>query len=534
MTSILVITLMNNLVKRGVLLFFGLFPATFSLVGQPTAVIYNENFNSGIGGWTIGGYNASWSYGIPTLPNIVANGTPCLATGDAGIAQAEPFTACLPVPGPSTNGNYYNCCERSFVESPSINLTGVTSPLLSLDINLYCEQTFDGAKVQLSINGGLSWQDIGTYNSGTFQVFPSTINCREQNWYNKNNVNYLSGTSGGCGTVSYTFGGDKNGWSGGCAQAASGACSSPDVHGTNGWVTATHCIVEAANKPNVKIRVVFGAGSQVFSDGIAIDNVKISDVFPIVNFTSSQLPSCGPEIAFTNNSDCAASWNWNFGHPGFPDNTSTSSDPIHLFPAPGIYSIALTAVDYCGGTSLITKLITVTEGLAPRIDSVKATSSGLCNSATDSILIYLAPLFQGTPPFSVYYNYNGNNSTLNGLTGNPLLISGLQPGSYSSIQIDDANGCETNFSGSVTISFNNDSLELITSNDTTILAGGSAQLMASTNIASSFSWTPIEGLDNPSAATTIASPENTTTYTIIATDINGCTAISEFWFILMM
>jgi hypothetical protein len=155
--------------------------------------------------------------------------------------------------------------------------------MLSLDINLFCEQTFDGAKVQISLNGGLSWQDVGSYSSSTYQVFPNALNCREQNWYNKNNINYLNGTSGGCGAVSFSLGGTNSGWSGGCAQAASGACISNDIHGTNGWVTATHCIPQAANQTSFKLRIGFGSGSQVYSDGIAFDNVKILDVYPVVN-----------------------------------------------------------------------------------------------------------------------------------------------------------------------------------------------------------------------------------------------------------
>nr|HMT29670.1 gliding motility-associated C-terminal domain-containing protein [Bacteroidia bacterium] len=474
-----------------------------------------------------GGYNASWSYGIPSLPNIVSNGSPCFATGDAGVAQNEPFTTCLPVPGPTLIGNYYNCCERSFVESPSINLTGISSPLLSFDFNLFCEQTYDGSKVQLSIDGGSSWQDIGTYNSGTFQTFPSSVNCRETNWYNKNNINYLTGTSGGCGAVSYSLGGNNSGWSGGCAQAASGACLSPDVHGTNGWIQATHCIPAAANKPDVKIRFAFGAGSQVFSDGIAFDNVKILNVFPVVNFAGAQVPSCDPEFAFQNNSDCAQSWNWNFGHPSFPGNTSTDQDPVHIFPAAGSYSVTLTAVDFCGGSTAFSKQITVADGNGPVIDSVTTSGSGLCNSAMDTLSIYLSSMQNGTPPYEVSYSFNGTPNTVSSLTGNPILITGLQAGVYSSINITDAGSCEDSYSGNAQIPYNGDSLQITISNDTTITVGGEVNLSVTANISSSFQWTPTVGLDDPSSANPIASPDITTTYSVVVTDINGCSENSS-------
>ncbi len=516
----------NSMVSYYVLLYF-LLLLSIQVSAQSTSTVYSENFNSGNGGWVIGGYNSSWSYGVPTLPNIISNGSACFATGDAGVAQVEPFTSCLPVPGPSPNGNFYNCCERSYVESPSINLTGINSPLLSLDINLFCEQTYDGSKVQLSVDGGNTWDDIGSYNSGVFLNFPNAVNCREQNWYNKNNINYLTGSSGGCTAVSFQFGGDKNGWSGGCSQSASGACTSPDNHGTNGWVTSTHCIQQAANKSNVKIRVAFGAGSQVFTDGIAFDNVRILNVYPVVNFNSSQVVSCDPEITFVNTSDCAQSWNWNFGHPGSPGNSSTDQDPVHVFPSPGSYQITLNATDFCGGISTFTKTIQVNDGVAPKIDSVTTSDAGLCNSAIDSLKIYLSSAYTGTTPYTVSYLFDGSVQSQSGLTGNPILITGLQAGIYSSITILDLLGCEIIFPGTAVIPFNNDSLVLVTSNDTTILAGGSATLMASTNIPSTFSWNPITGLDNPLSSITNANPENTTTYTVTVIDSNGCTGSSE-------
>jgi len=509
------------------LFIFAIVTAAMPVHAQSTSTVYSENFNSGNGGWVIGGYNSSWSYGIPTLPNIASNGTACFATGDAGVAQIEPFTSCLPVPGPSLNGNYYNCCERSYVESPSINLTGITSPMLSLDINLYCEQTYDGAKVQLSVDGGNTWDDIGAYNSGVFLNFPSAINCREQNWYNKNTINYLTGSSGGCTAVNFQFGGDKNGWSGGCSQSASGACTSPDNHGTNGWVTSTHCIQQAANKSNVKVRVAFGAGSQVFTDGISFDNVRILNVYPVVNFTSSQVVSCDPELTFVNTSDCAQLWNWNFGHPGSPGNSSADQDPVHVFPSPGTYQVVLNATDFCGGIATFTKSVQVADGVAPKIDSVTTSDAGLCNSAVDSLKIYLAPAYPGSAPYNISYMFDGALQTQSGLTGNPILISGLQPGVYSSITVSDVLGCEVNFPVNAIIPFNNDSLEIETSNDTTLLAGGTVTLFASANIPSTFSWTPVTGLDNPNSAATLATPENTTTFTVTAIDSNGCTASSE-------
>ncbi len=498
--------------------------AEFS-IAQTTVVVYTENFNSGTGGWVIGGFRPSWKYGIPTLPNIVSNGTNCFVTGDAGAAIAEPFAGCLPVAAPTTNGNYYNCCERSFVESPVIDLTGVSSPLLSLDINVHCEQTFDGAKVQISLNGGTSWQDIGSYNSSTYLVFPEIINCREQNWYNKNNVSYLTSTSGGCGNVNFSFGGGNSGWSGGCAQSGNGACGSNDIHGTNGWITASLCIPQAANKPSFKMRIVFGSGSQVYSDGIAFDNIKISDVYPVVNFSGNQSPDCRPVYQFTNTTDCGQTWLWNFGHPGLPGNTSTDANPIHEFPAAGTYTVTLESTDFCGGSKTFSKPVVVAAGSAPVITSVVPSPTLLCDSTSGSVSINF--ISTGTPPYTISYIYKNNVISVPGLTGNPILISGLSPGIYGVFTVTDANSCSNTLTGTIEIIFTNDNLSVSASGDTLIKPGESVNLEVTVSIPSTFVWFPYATIDDPNSSTPVVTPLETTTYAVTATDTNGC-SLSDF------
>jgi len=54
----------------------------------------------------------------------------------------------------------------------------------------------------------------------------------------------------------------------------------------------------------------------------------------------------------------------------------------------------------------------------------------------------------------------------------------------------------------------------------TIGAGSTSQLSATG--ADSYSWLPVETLDNPAIATPVASPTATTTYTVIGTSADGC------------
>lgn len=60
--------------------------------------------------------------------------------------------------------------------------------------------------------------------------------------------------------------------------------------------------------------------------------------------------------------------------------------------------------------------------------------------------------------------------------------------------------------------------------NTKINQGESTQLIAVETSGASFSWSPAEGLSNTSSNAPVASPTETTTYTVTTTGLNGCTA----------
>jgi hypothetical protein len=62
--------------------------------------------------------------------------------------------------------------------------------------------------------------------------------------------------------------------------------------------------------------------------------------------------------------------------------------------------------------------------------------------------------------------------------------------------------------------------EVIISDDVTIIVGTSTEIFASGG--ETYSWTPTDYLSNPNIANPLASPEETTTYTVTVTDANGC------------
>ncbi len=99
----------------------------------------------------------------------------------------------------------------------------------------------------------------------------------------------------------------------------------------------------------------------------------------------------------------------------------------------------------------------------------------------------------------------------------------LSPDTYS-VNVTDENGC----TASDAVNINQpDSLIVTAGNDTTTFVGYSVTLYV-TNITGgngneNYQWLPDADVTNPQSASTSASPDATTTFTVTVTDDNGCT-----------
>ena len=101
---------------------------------------------------------------------------------------------------------------------------------------------------------------------------------------------------------------------------------------------------------------------------------------------------------------------------------------------------------------------------------------------------------------------------------------GLQQGTHI-VTVSDANGCTTTRTSVLTAIFN---LQTTAKGDTTIYLGESAPLRARTNAFNgiTYTWQPAEGLSCVACRNTIATPTETTVYTVVATNADGCTDAS--------
>ena len=370
-------------------------------------------------------------------------------------------------------GAFYNFGQMSWLESPCFDLSGMDHPWIGFQVFWEVERQFDGLGLQVSTDGGLTWANVGAWGD--------PVDCLNDNWFNTGNINNL------------TLATPRHGWSGRVGPTQ-GSCAGG--FGSGQWVEAKHCVPAAANEAQVKFRFLFGAGTTCNSyDGIAIDD-----------FLLQEAPSTDADFTFTCNgltvdfarqaTPCPTGFSWDFGDPGSgAQNTSTQQNPGHTYPGPGTYNVTLTVNGPCSDPGTLTIPVTILEVSATATDA-------LCSGGTGSALA----LATGTSA-PVQFDWQPG-----GLTGDS--VGNLAPGTYT-VTASVPDGCPAQ----ATVTVNEPQpVVLQAMNDTTVCPGTTLDLTASASGGAGgfqYGWNPA----GPQLA-----PAQPGTYTVTATDANGCTS----------
>lgn len=207
---------------------------------------YYEEFEGGTGGWVAGGASSTWQLIEPT--GFAIYGAPPATPGSLKSWTTE------------GDFGYYNLNEKSYVISPCFDFSSLVIPYLEMDINWDTQMYSDGAKMQYTTDGGLTWNDLGNVGEG-------------ENWYNSYNVYAMWPTY-------YIF--DYRGWDG----------------NSGGWKHAYLDLSFLAGTPSVRLRIVFASDSYWnYNDGFAFDNIKIADPFPNdIGVVAFDAPESGPSL----------------------------------------------------------------------------------------------------------------------------------------------------------------------------------------------------------------------------------------------
>lgn len=368
-------------------------------------------------------------------------------------------------------GSFYSLGQASYLESPCFDFTNVPNPWISFKVFWETERQYDGANLQYSLNGGTSWINVG--------AFGNPVDCLNDNWYNYATITNLNGAT------------PKHGWSG-RVGATMGSCVGG--FGSQQWVEAKHCLLGCAGQPNVLLRFLFGSGTSCNGyDGVAVDDILI-DQAPI-SASAAALPCTSDTVSFTSViNGCGSIVAWDFDDPGSgAANTSVLPAPTHVFSGPGSYAVTLHVSGPCGIDLFDTVLVAIQ-------DVVLTTVDPLCSDGTGSASVVVS----GAPgPPTITWQPGGQAGAS---------VSGLAPGNYT-VEVTDPAACASSVAFAITAPA---PVDIVASNDTAICSGSAVLLQANASGGTpgySVVWSP----SGPAVA-----PTTTSTYTVTATDANGC------------
>jgi len=213
---------------------------------------YSENFQDGQAYWAAYGENSSMQLGSPmgAVIDEAASGTFAWAT--------NPY------------GNY-NAGELSWVESPCFDFSGMPNPVLDLFLNYHTPNGLDGAAIDYSIDGGLTWNRLEPRSSDLAWF-----------WYNHNNISGLA-----------TKTGNGRGWSG----------------LSNGWLNPRIVLPEeVGNQSAVRFRFIFAAQEVALDfEGVAFDMVSVYGAQHDVGVTAFMQPQTSCSLSEEQNVTVAVS-----------------------------------------------------------------------------------------------------------------------------------------------------------------------------------------------------------------------------------
>lgn len=464
------------------ILFYLLLTIGHNVHGQCIAAFpYVEDFENGPAWTTTSIANGDWAWGAPNHTYV--------------IKSAGSGSKCWSVGG--LTGAFYNFSEQSYVKSPCFDFTNLKYPHIKFKLFYDSEYHFDGGNLQYSLNGGTSWNDVGTVGGTTSAPIPEPNDCNTQNWYNYPGINYLNIPAG--------FVTSKHGWCGNTQPGGVGwdpANAGVNCLGGNGsghWLTAAHCLTGCAGQPNVLLRFTFGAGTTCNNfDGFAFDSVAVSNGIPnaaTFNYTCGNPNSLN--FSATPNACPTNTYSWNFGDPASGSNTATIQNPSHTFSGAGTYTVTLIASGgVCNPPDTITQMVHV-------LSATVSTGSISCNGGSATVTVS-----GGISP----YTYAWSNGQITSAASN------LSAGNYS-VTVTAPNSCPVISTVTITqpaaitssVSSTNSSCSSSTGTSTVAAAGGSGIY--------SYSWSTV-----PVQTTATATGLSAGTYSVLITDTNGCTS----------
>ncbi len=222
---------------------------------------------------------------------------------------------------------------------------------------------------------------------------------------------------------------------------------------------------------------------------------------PQANFISDTVCQ-GASITFMNSSiidnGFITLYNWNFGD----NNSQIQTNPVHIYADSGAYNVTLVAMSNFG--CLDTVIIPSYVNSLPDANITPIGVTIFCEG--DSVLL-LVPLSNDNT-----YLWNNGDSLNTSLADSS--------GSFSVLVTDTITGCINTDNVNITVF---PSPIANAGPDTTLSLGTSYEMLGSGGAL--YAWSPGSSLNDSTIAQPMATPTETTLYTLTVSDVNGCTDV---------
>lgn len=216
---------------------------------------------------------------------------------------------------------------------------------------------------------------------------------------------------------------------------------------------------------------------------------------------------CSNEVTFSDSSAIApVSWLWYFDD----DDSSTLENPTHIYDTAGTYNVTLisSTINGCKDT------VVVQVDFVGTNPTVVSPSTSICTEQSTQLNA------SGGFAYSWFPATGLNNPNI----ANPVASPDTTTTYIVSVSTINALGdtCVAILSTTVFVYDNSTFPLLATADRDTISKGEFTIIHAITDTTLSISWNPAASLNNPNSYNPIASPSETTTYTVTITDSAGC------------
>lgn len=244
--------------------------------------------------------------------------------------------------------------------------------------------------------------------------------------------------------------------------------------------------------------------------------------YPTAALSKSDTVCMGSPLVLTVKLTGTAPWSFSYQNPkgAIVTLTNISTSPYRFtVPDTGTYHL-VSVTDATGGGDAICKPVVKAYIKNGGLADLITVSTVACGAQS------LQLKFTGTGPFDIEYKVNGvAQPEIKGITQNPYMLvpAPAAVGTYILTRLK-VNGCDIPMADTAIV-YPLTLPKVTIKGNVPICSGDSVTLTAqSTSVIKAYAWSPATGLDSVNTASVIASPDVTTSYTVVATDANGCLA----------